>query len=268
MLLDGERVEAGAVPVEPEASLWRGGGWFETLAVHAGEVYNLEPHLRRLRGSLPSALRDSLPDDLGSHLQELADETHTPSRLKLVVWEEDEPRHAAWVRPYDPPSPESYRRGIELEVSLRSHPPRWPQSRQKRTAYAHVMESRRRADAWDVAYCDLEGRLWETGVANVFWLREGTLHMPPAGPHLLRGTVLDALSIRAEQRGMQVVEVSEPWTRLGRWMGVCNSLIGMLPVRRLGTRGLPVDPDGTPWNELRRKMLSDRVWPDWHGAHR
>jgi len=267
VLLDGETVEDASVPVGPKATLWRGGGWFETLAVWDGAPYNLKPHLQRLRGSLPPTLEQSLPDDLGQRLRGLAADVPGPARMKIVAWEEGEtPRHAAWVRPYDPPAPETYRRGVELAIERRSHPPRWPQSHQKRTAYAPVMASRREVEAWDVLYCDLEGRPWETGVANVFWMRgDDVLFTPPAGSRLLPGTLLEALIDRAAALGMTVRESSQPWTRLEERVGVCNSLVGMLPVRRVGGRDFPVDPRSSPWRELQRELLSDRVVPDWHG---
>lgn len=265
LLVDGRLIDASTVSVATDSTLWRGGGWFESLAVFRNDVYNLRAHLERLRNGLSGHLEQVLPEDLSDRLRALGKEHQGPGRMKIVVWkEEGRGRYAAWVRDYEPPSPETYRGGVALDVDLRSHPPRWPQSHQKRTAYAHVMQARDGTDAWDVLYCGLDGRPWETGVANVFWIRDGILYSPPARSHLLPGTVLDALTDHASAVGLEVRRLSEPWTRLGNYVGVCNALVGMLPVRRLGDRRFPVETGESVWEELRREMLSDRVWPDWN----
>lgn len=267
LLVDGELREARTVDVRAGANLWRGEGWFETIAVRGGEAYNLERHLERLRNTLPDPFRRDL--NVERSLEQLAElvveDPRTRGSLKLVAWEEsDTLRTAAWLRDYEPLSRETYRRGVTLDVQLRSHPPRWPLADEKRTSYASVMAEREATGNWDVLYCDLDGRVWETGIANVLWLDGGTLRYPPADGHLLGGTVMDATLKSAASLGFTVKARSERWDQLGEFPWVTNSLVGMVPVRRIAETSYDVEAPPSRWVELRDELLSDRVFPRWH----
>ena len=267
LLVDGELREGRSVDVRAGANLWRGQGWFETIAVNGGEAYNVERHLERLRNTLPESVRQDF--SLNRTLERLAElvveDPRTRGSLKVVAWEQsDDLRTAAWLKDYEPPSRETYRRGVPLDVQLRSHPPRWPLADEKRTSYASVMAEREACDGWDVLYCDLDGRVWETGIANVLWLDGGTLHYPPADGHLLGGTVMDATLKAAASLGFTVEACSECWDQLGEFPWITNSLVGMVPVRRIAETSYEVDSPPRRWVELRDELLSDRVFPRWH----
>jgi len=269
ILIDGEVREGRSVDVEASANLWRGQGWFETVAVHEDEAYNLKNHLDRLRGSLPDSLAGQLNGDhaMKALAELVVEDPRSQGSLKIVAWGSgDTLRWTAWLRDYDPPSPSDYRDGISLDVQLRSHPPRWPVADQKRTSYASAMAERERTDAWDVLYCDLDGCVWETGIANVFWLEDGVLHYPPADGHLLGGTVMDATLQAAATLGFSIESASERWDELGEFCWITNSLVGMMPVREIGgTIYFEKDPPDR-WFELRDELLSDSVFPRWHGS--
>lgn len=267
LLVDGELREGRTMDVRAGANLWRGQGWFETIAVQGGEAYNLGRHLERLRNTLPEALRRDLDADrLLEQLAELVvEDPRTRGSLKVVAWEESgDLRTAAWLKDYEPLSRETYRRGISLDVQLRSHPPRWPLADEKRTSYASVMAEREATSDWDVLYCDLDGRVWETGIANVLWLDGDTLRYPPADGHLLGGTVMDATLKAAASLGFTVEARSERWDQLEAFPWVTNSLVGMVPVRRIAETSYGGEPPPRRWVELRDELLSDRVFPRWH----
>lgn len=267
ILVDGEILEGRSVDVEASSNLWRGQGWFETVAVHEEEAYNLESHLERLRDSLPTeyASQFNVDETLESLARLVVEDPRSQGSLKIVSWISDETLHwAGWLKDYEPPSSSDFRDGITLDVQLRSHPPRWPLADQKRTSYASVLAERERIDAWDVLYCDLDGCVWETGIANIFWLEDGVLHYPPADGHLLGGTVMDATLKTAASLGFSIESASERWDELGEFCWITNSLVGMLPVRDIGgTTYLEGDPPDR-WFELRDTLLSDRVFPRWN----
>lgn len=267
LLVDGELREGRTTEVRAGANLWRGQGWFETVAVQGGEAYNLGRHLERLGNSLPENLTGDFDREgtLDRLAQLVVEDPRDRGILKIVAWSEEETlRTAAWLKEYESLPRETYRRGVTLDVQLRSHPPRWPLADQKRTSYAAVMAERERSDDWDVLYCDLDGLVWETGVANVFWLRGDTLHYPPADGHLLGGTVMDATLKAAASLGWTVEARSERWDQLGEFPWVTNSLVGMVPVRRIAETTYEAGPPPRRWVELRDELLSDRVFPRWH----
>lgn len=267
LLYDGKLIDEQTVPVSFRGGLWRGAGWFETLAVKEDEVYNIDTHLDRLRRTLPQDAGDDLRlDTIPEKLSELGSLSKSETaRLKLVVWEETgNYRLAAWVKDYNPPTRENYTDGVNLQIQLRSHPPRWPLTDQKRTSYAPAMVQRDRTEAWDILYCDLDGKVWETTVANIFWLSDGTLHYPKPDGHLLVGTVMEAILESAGKLGLDLQGGSARWDELGEFCWVTNSLIGMMPVNQIAgtTYGNSEPPE--LWLELRETLLSDRVFPQWY----
>lgn len=266
ILLDGTVEADETISLDPSANLWRGQGWFETMAVKDATVYNLESHVDRLTETLPDQAVESTDwDRLQTKIGQLVQsEERAEGRLKLVVWEEDDGyRNAGWVKPYDPLTPKEYWDGISLDVQLRSHPPRWPLSHEKRTSYASVMHQRRECPDWDVLYCDLEGDVWETGVANILWYEAGTICSPRMDGHWLPGTILEAIFGRAENLGIDTAYRNAGWDELGSFCWVTNSLIGMVPVQSIATE--QYDPTPPPeWMELRDRLLSDKVFPRWH----
>lgn len=267
ILLDGKFETDDRIPIDPSANLWRGQGWFETIALKAGELYNVHRHVNRLTDTLPGEAVERLDwQRLQTQLGELVqlDSRTTPGRVKFVVWQEDDGfRHAAWISSYDPPSPSSYRNGVELDVQMRSHPPRWPLSHEKRTAYASVMEERRNSPGWDVLYCDLEGNVWETGVSNVLWMEDETIYSPRMDGHWLPGTVLESIFEVAEDLGIETEYRNASWDDLGSFCWVTNSLVGMLPIRAIATEEYDTTPPSS-WLELRERLLSDKVFPQWY----
>jgi branched-subunit amino acid aminotransferase/4-amino-4-deoxychorismate lyase len=266
VFLDGSIVDQESVEVGHDSTLWRGQGWFETMAVKNSSVFNLENHLKRLSNSLPTSVSREL--DLirdAETLRELAsDVKRSDGSLKLVVWEEGNSlRRFGWIRSYSPPDQEDYERGVTLGVQKRSHPPRWPLSDQKRTSYASIMAERDRVDAWDVLYCDLQGHVWESGIANIMWYEEGTVFYPPPDGHYLVGTVLEAAVEGARQLGLETRVRNGEWDNLGEFCWLTNSLVGMIPVKRIDT--VKYHDSNCPdwWLELRETLLSDRVFPRW-----
>lgn len=267
LYLDGVVSDAEGIEVKPSSTLWRGQGWFETIALHENCLLNPDKHLERLVHSLPSGLEEaiSVADEV-HNLRVLGDaSSYETGSIKLVVWKEDETiRRFGWVREYEPPDAGQYREGVDLTIQKRSHPPRWPLSDQKRTSYASVMAERDRTSAWDVLYCDLQGHVWETGIANILWHDQGTIHYPPPDGHYLIGTVMEAVLDRARGMGLEVQPRQGEWDSLGDLCWITNSMVGMLPVRNIDRVSYGRSERPSWWLELRETLLSDRVFPRWY----
>lgn len=267
VFLDGNIVDQDGVEVGQDSTLWRGQGWFETIAVKNSSPFNLENHLERLNNSLPPPIsRGVNPTRDAETLRELVSEVErTDGSLKLVVWEDGETlRRFGWVRSYSPPGVDDYEQGVSLAVQQRSHPPRWPLSDQKRTSYAPVMAERDRADAWDVLYCDLQGHVWETGIANIMWYNEGTVFYPSPDGHYLVGTVLEACVEGARRLGLDTQPQNGEWDSLGEFCWLTNSMVGMVPVKRIESVEYHDSTSPDWWLELRETLLSDRIFPCWY----
>lgn len=266
ILLNGEIVSDETVPLRPSATLWRGQGYFETIAVKDGTLYNVGSHVDRLVESLPPEGQEGTDwQQVQTQFGELAQsENVDEGRAKLIVWKQDgNYHHAGWIKPYTPLSSNQYREGISLDVQLRSHPPRWPLSHEKRTSYASVMKEREDSPGWDVVYCDLEGNVWETSITNILWYDRGTIVSPRMDGHWLPGTILESILETAGELGIKTGHRSAGWDELGSFCFVTNSLIGMAPVNSIATEEYdPTPPDD--WIELRERLLSDKVFPRWH----
>lgn len=262
---DGEVQAEDVLPISPTSNIWRGQGWFETMAVEGGEVLNLDAHLARLESTLPRSPGDRL-DRFREDANKFADQFGTePGVLKLVTWLDDDGIHlGGWIKPYDPPSQKDYENGVGLEIVNSSHPPRWPLSDEKRTSYAGVMERRQNSSRWGVLYCDPEGYVWECGIANVIWYDGERIVTPPVNENVLPGTVLSAIKERGEGLDLPLVEERFRFHEPSAGLWVTNSVIGLLPVNRVGDRELDVDPDDPVRRTLRPTLGSDKVIPLWH----
>ncbi len=267
LLLDDALVRSNTVPVTPGAGVWRGRGWFETFAVLDRELFHPAPHLRRLRSSLPERAAQTMESGaLIERLRELARRgPEGPASLRLNVWKQsDGYRRAAWVRSYDPPTPRQYRRGIGLEVCRRVEPPRGAFSHQKRFSYDEVMTRREQTDRWGVLYCNEEGEVWETGLANLLWMDRGAVCTTPPDEAVLTGTVQEAVLEEARNQGREVRYERRLHREIPSPCWVSNALIGMLPVRQLGERSIDSAAEHDDWVELRENLLSAKVFPPWH----
>lgn len=264
---NGSIRENQSIPVRPEAGLWRGSGWFETLAVWDGQVLNFEYHADRLSRSIVESIEDRL-NRLREDVPRLIEQFGKPQgQLKIVVWESGSGMNlGAWVTDYQSPSRADWEDGVGLDVVKSSHPPRWPLSGEKRTSYAGVMARRNQASGWGVLYCDLNGDVRECGIANVVWWNGTELVVPPVDDEVLEGTVLRAVRERNDLLDGPVVEKPFHWREPDSGLWVLNSLIGILPVRSLENRSLSIEDDDPVRLTLRPNLGSDKVIPRWYNS--
>jgi 4-amino-4-deoxychorismate lyase len=229
-----------------------GDGLFEILPVHNGKIALLERHLERLHNgcrhlALPFPPRARL-------LAELAEAAHGQVRaiLKLIITRGGE---AFDYRP----DPDTTGQRILLRLPWPDYPPAWAERGvQVRICDAHLGHNPRLAGLkhlnrleqvlaraeWsgqegiqEGLMTDIEGSVVGGTMGNVFaWLSHGVLATPSlrlcgvAG--VMRGYLLDC----ARESGIQVRIASLSLTELMRAPEIvlCNSLIGVWPVVRIG----------------------------------
>ena len=86
--------------------------------------------------------------------------------------------------------------------------------------------------------CDAEGFLVGGTRSNLFWLKQGALYTPALDRCGIRGMMRGEVLALAARVGLAVHEVREPATTLhdADEVFICNALIGLWPLRRIGTQ--------------------------------
>lgn len=99
-----------------------------------------------------------------------------------------------------------------------------------------------REDAFEVLMTDRQGRPVEGGRSNFFMLRDGKLQTAPVRDLAVAGVMRKALLDRAPALGLSTTEQTITWAGLSRCQGalITNSIIGVVPVQRIGCFNLPV----------------------------
>ena len=236
-----DRFHSGPLPI-PADSPWlrHGVGVFETLIWTRSRLAWLDRHLARAAAGLDGLGLGPLPENLDVLLADvvgrnrLADDTARVT-LHLGPEHEDGPvvpmvTAASYTRPPPEPVTLTVAEGVHL-----SHLARF-----KTISYLPFRDATRRAraaGAWDAVLLDFEGHLLETGTgALVFEDDEGlvTPETPWKLPSVALAAVADARSVRqAPIRIDDLAAFRHAW--------LLNSLVGALPVGRLGEQDFASD---------------------------
>lgn len=254
-LIDGRR--ATRVPVDDRA-LQYGDGLFETLAVADGRVRLLPLHLarltegcRRLRLAVPSV------DLLSGELDRLA-RGQARAVIKLVI------TRGSGQRGYAPPSPAQPRRMLG-----RFAWPVWPRSHYTRGVAVRICQTRLglnpglagikhlnrleqvmaraewRGGRWQEGLMlDIDGRVVCGTMSNVFAVRDGCLETPTVTRCGVAGVMRSLLRREAARLGLHCEERDLDLDTLAAAdeLFLTNALIGLWPIRRLGTLELRRGP--------------------------
>jgi 4-amino-4-deoxychorismate lyase len=245
MRVDGEpRSELSAL----DRGLAYGDGVFETLAVVDGGPRDLERHLRRLRDGLQRLGIGGLDD--ATLAAETRDMCLGVARgvLKLIV------TRGVGGRGYRPPEAARPTRIVSL------HPwPDYPASYAETGVEVRVCRTRlglnpglagikhlnrleqvlARAE-WDDEcqeglMLDLDGRVIEGTMSNVFVIRDDALLTPAVDRAGIAGIIRERVIEHAGRLGIpcRIEAVSLDQVYTGQGLFLCNSIIGIWPVRRL-----------------------------------
>ncbi len=248
-----------------DAGLETGDGLFETLLVYRGRPLEAPRHVDRLLAGA-RRLELSIPESAQELLQVIGRvAAATPgawSRLRVTLTRGDgrEPTRVVCAHSYVPPGPELLEAGAvawlcERPALLSSD----PLAGLKSTSYQRHLRAAREAaahGAWEALLTNEDGELVEGSRTNLFVRTAAGWLTPPttAGclPGIVRALVLEAGWAREAR-------VDRPLLATARAAALTNSLVGWLPLRRIGEQRLTVDEEV---RALRRRLAALRGVPD------
>jgi len=232
---------------------------FETLMTRYGRFRQLRFHWLRLNHS--ASIMNLKPPSWSSLLQSI-ERAHNPDCIQIIRitlrrtggrWA-NEPTGQELrlsVGEYKPPP-----NCVELQLCRTRFPCRDLQRRHKsgsRWLYQRSLDLARDAGYDDALLCDRRNRFLETTTSNIFLLRDGLWQTPPLSLGLLPGSYRAWLlqsSDRVRVRPIDIGQFSSIKAAI-----VTNSVIGALPVARIGNQTLATAES--------RRFIESSPLPPW-----
>jgi branched-chain amino acid aminotransferase len=264
--INGQRQPAAGLHVSArDRGLTLADGVFETMRVHAGQVFRLERHLARLEQSLavleipaPPELREwivaALPDVQDGDAAIRLTVTRGVGAAGLPPPAEVVPTVLVVVSPRPVFPAATYEAGLTAQIASGRRNEHAMTAGLKTVAYTDAVLAlleARRAGADEAIFLDTAGHCSEATASNLFALSQGILITPPltcaALPGVTRATVLElaaGLDIPTEERAFGVDELLA-----SDEIFLTSSLRGIAPVCRVGARAIG---SGTPGPVTRR----------------
>jgi len=264
VFINGEMVplSQALIPVDDRAVLF-GDSAFETARGYGGFPFRLWRHVERLTEScrmlriekpIPAEEIDAAVAELLA-LNNLHDED---ARIRITVTGGSsagpkglERIGAAGIfmtaRPYKPPSPEEYRRGVSLAVAGIKRNTSSPLSSTKSGNYLDSLFARQEAldrGEDDAVMVTTAGNLSEATSSNIFYVKDGVLFTPNVGCGFLPGVTRETVIELTREQGIECSLVTEgPENLLSADEAfLTNSMFELMPVRRAGSHDMPSCP--------------------------
>jgi branched-chain amino acid aminotransferase len=263
--------EEARIPVNDRAILF-GDGAYETMRSYSGKFFRFPEHLRRLRTTLQGLEIDlKIPDEaILAGATELTEANRVPdARLRLTVTgglsdgvirlkRSHEPNLIMTATALDPPSTETYRKGVQVLVSqwhVHSDSPLPRIKTINRLMHLMAKEEALRAGAWESLFCDEREDILEGTASNVFFVIDGAVRTAGLGGPILAGVTRDAILEQATEEGLAVIEgrVSLAEARKASEAFLSSTTIELLPISRIGDGRIGTGKPGPVW-----RRLSDR----------
>jgi branched-chain amino acid aminotransferase len=243
---NGRTVAADAVRIAPDdAGFLHGDGLFETLRVDDRRAHHVGPHLDRLLAGLRRVEID-IPEERGAleeAVEAVAHRAPRPTaRLRITVTRGvgGVPTRLVTAAPYDPPDASQYRNGVaavllpDLRIDARG-----PLAGLKSLCWQMnrlALLRAGQAGAFEALLLNERGRIAEGARSNLLIVLDGGIYTPPLEdgclPGIIRQHLLAAGAIAERSLAPEDLEQA-------REILLTNSLIGVLPVRRLILPTLP-----------------------------
>ncbi|MCI8823252.1 MAG: aminotransferase class IV [Lachnospiraceae bacterium] len=205
-------------------------GAFETVAVHDGRPVFLERHLERLGKTLEFLqIRQEISREEVYEYVESAG--LTGGALKLLVTAENR----LFLKRENPYTEKDYEKGFAVDFARTRRNESSPLTYHKTLNYGDCILENRRAKAAglnEAVFLNSRGEICEGTVSNIFFVRNGEIFTPGKDsgllPGIMRGYVLETRKVR---------ECRITPGELHRFdeCFLTNSLMGIMPVARLGT---------------------------------
>lgn len=252
-----------------DRGLQYGDGLFETIAFRNGISEFLDAHLQRLilgceRLSIPFKQLEQLRTELAIVYQQLGDD----AVIKIIVTRSSggrgyfadknvEPTRIISTHPY-PAYPQSY---IHLGVTLRLCEQILSENKClagiKHLNRLEQVLARNEWDDPDIAeglMCDNHGNVIEGTMSNVFIVKSGRLYTPDLSTSGVSGIIRGQIIMLTKETDLVVEEcvISKQKLFSADEIFVCNSLIGIWPVRKIADTVYPV---GAVTKRLQQALL-------------
>lgn len=242
---NGDFLEEDAVRITPsDRGFLYGDGCFETLRADDSHIHHLEEHIERLQAGL-ATLSIAIPEfkwqTVLRRLLELNGLAKSTARIRIVATRgrDNASSLLANAEPYNPPDETEYREGWSLHVSDVFTP---FQAEIKSVSYLSYLLARRQCPPGfnDAILIDRDGNIAETSTAsllvfsNEHWLYPDTrFQLNGIARHM-------AIEIMREMNlAVKATRISQEVLRQAEAVWALNSLVGVLPVRRIGENHLP-----------------------------
>jgi branched-subunit amino acid aminotransferase/4-amino-4-deoxychorismate lyase len=214
--VDGRGLVDPAEPVfrADDEALLRGSAAFETLPVYGGRPFALEPHLDRLRASLPTLGLQPLEEGTAEGLvARIVEAVGGDFVLRLYRTEASLVATAAPI----PSGIDDLRgRGLRVHV-VETGLPAALVAGAKATSYALGLAALREAErnGRDDALFVADGTVLEAPMSNIWWRNGGVLSTPATGAGVLPGVTRAVVWELAEEQGLAVRDGRFPFSELG-----------------------------------------------------
>jgi len=234
-----------------------GDGIFETLAAYRGRPFLLERHVERLKKSAgllgihPPFELSKVSADVEEliSLNNLIDKqayirltlTRGPVEGRLIFEEAEEPTFLIIAREYERYPDSFYESGVAVITSSTVRSSSNPVHAIKSISYLEnifIRQAAAESDSFEALIFNEEGQLAEGAFTNVFVVLEGELITPDDSCNLLAGVTRDfvlELCARVNIPARKGILTSEE-VLSAQEIFLTNSLIGVMPVRRLDGR--------------------------------
>ena len=225
-----------------------GDGLFETLRVDGGRARDVPAHLERLISGL-ERIGIEIPEDegaLAAAVETVARAAPSPvSRLRITVTRgrDEEPTRLITASPYEPPGEDLYREGVVVrllpEYRIDSAGPLAGLKSLCHQASRLALHHAETLGAWEALLTNERDRLVEGSRSNVALVFPEGVFTPPQSDGCLAGTVRRRL---LEHGLLSEQSLSSEDLAAASEVLLMNSLIGVLPVSRINSRGIPTGP--------------------------
>lgn len=239
---------------DDDRGLLLGDGLFETLMAVEGRLLYAEAHYARLwQGcvaiDLPGPDFDAFQLACEASVRAAGlKATRAIVRLNLTAGSGgrglarlDQPDIRIWARAF-PLGPTPLEVGLRPSTIRRNESS--PTSRYKTLNYLDNIMARheaRRMGFDDALMCNSRGEICCASAANIFWWEDGRLLTPALDCGVLAGVTRSRVLELAPGLGIDVAEVHIPYdpARLAGGGFICNSVMGLVPLSRIGDTTLP-----------------------------
>lgn len=225
-----------------------GDGLFETLRVDDGRARDVPAHLERLLSSL-RRVRIDIPEDEGAltaAVEAVARAAPRPvARMRITITRgsRGEATRLITAVPYEPPSPDLYRRGVPVRLlpqyRIDSAGPLAGLKTLCFQANRLALEHAERRGAWEALLLNERERLVEGSRTNIALVFSEGVFTPGKNDGCIPGTVRRRL---LECGALSEWPLSSEDLVTASEVLLINSLIGVLPVCRINSRDIPVGP--------------------------